>query len=235
VSLNFENVLHCGTFFCLEVSRKGTKSARRQRNHFAAWLILRPCVKYTAQYSTNLVFIYAIMNKEQIAQLLGNNHTQFIHQIQQLNDADLLFAPEGKWTAAQQLDHIVKSVSPVNMAMGLPKFILKWKFGVANRPSKTYEGLVEKYTRKLQEGGKASGRFVPEPVGADAKEKLITALTKLVNQLAHRTEKHSEEALDKYILPHPLLGKLTLREMLYFTAYHVQHHGMLVERGLKSK
>jgi hypothetical protein len=175
------------------------------------------------------------MNKEQIAELLRNNHAKFIQQIQQLNDADLLFAPEGKWTAAQQLDHIVKSVSPVNMAIGLPKFILKWKFGVANRPSKTYEALVEKYSRKLQEGGKASGRFVPEPIGADAKERLIATLTKLVNQLAHRTEKYSEEALDKYILPHPLLGRLTLREMLYFTAYHVEHHGELIRKGLSVK
>jgi hypothetical protein len=172
------------------------------------------------------------MNKDQLAELLRNNHTQFIHQIEQLNDADLLFAPEGKWSAAQQLDHIVKSVSPVNMAMGLPKFILKWKFGLTNRPSKTYEALVEKYNRKLQEGGKASGRFVPAPVTAGEKEKLIAILNKRVNELARRTEKYSEEALDKYILPHPLLGKLTLREMLYFTAYHVQHHGMLVERGL---
>jgi len=175
------------------------------------------------------------MNKEQIAERLRNNHTQFIQQIKQLNDADLLFAPEGKWTAAQQLDHIVKSVSPVNMAMGLPKFILKWKFGLTNRPSKTYEALVEKYNHKLQEGGKASGRFVPDPVSADQKEKLIATLNKLVNQLAYRTEKYPEEALDKYILPHPLLGKLTLREMLYFTTYHVVHHGELVSKGLSTK
>ena len=173
------------------------------------------------------------MNKEQIAELLRNNHARFIRQIQELSDEDLLFTPEGKWTAAQQLDHIVKSASPVNMAMGLPKFILKWKFGLTNRPSKTYEELVEKYNRKLQEGGRASGRFVPAAVGADAKASLIATLNKQVNQLARRTENHTEEALDKYILPHPLLGKLTLREMLYFTAYHVQHHGALVEKGLR--
>ncbi|MES2331625.1 MAG: DinB family protein [Bacteroidota bacterium] len=175
------------------------------------------------------------MNKEQLAELLRNNHAQFIEQINGLNDTDLCYAAEGKWSAAQQLDHIVRSVSPVNMAMGLPKFVLKWKFGVANRPSKTFEGLTEKYTRKLQEGGKASGRFVPAPVGADQKEKLAKQLNALVNNLSRKTETHSEEALDKYILPHPLLGKLTLREMLYFTAYHVQHHSELVRKGLASR
>jgi hypothetical protein len=30
-------------------------------------------------------------------------------------------------------------------------------------------------------------------------------------------------------LPHPLLGKLTLREMLYFTAYHADHHRHSIE------
>jgi hypothetical protein len=175
------------------------------------------------------------MQREQLATLLKDNHTQFIRQIKGLNDADLCYAPEGKWTAAQQLDHIVRSVSPVNMAMGLPKFILKWKFGVANRPSKSFEGLTEKYTRKLLEGGKASGRFVPSPVTANQKEKLLSQLDGLVKKLCSKTGHHSEEALDKYILPHPLLGKLTLREMLYFTAYHVQHHSVLVEKGLAGK
>ncbi len=33
-----------------------------------------------------------------------------------------------------------------------------------------------------------------------------------------------EEDLDRYVLPHPLLGKLTLREMLCFTLYHNYHH-----------
>jgi hypothetical protein len=173
------------------------------------------------------------MQKEKIAELLQNNHAKFIQQLQGLSDADLCYAPAGKWTAAQQLAHIVKSVSPVNMAMGIPAFILKWRFGVANRPSKTNEGLIEKYTVKLKEGGRASGRFVPEPVSADQKEKLLHKLSGLVNSLCRRTENYSERALDKYILPHPLLGKLTMREMLYFTAYHVEHHRQLVERGLK--
>jgi hypothetical protein len=40
--------------------------------------------------------------------------------------------------------------------------------------------------------------------------------------------------LDLLILPHPLLGKLTLREMLYFTLYHVEHHEKQVLENLKS-
>ena len=172
------------------------------------------------------------MKKKELAKLLKDNHEHFVQQIQKLSDVDFCYAPEGKWSAAQQLDHLVRSVYPVNMKLRLPNFILQWRFGKANRPSKTYEGLIEKYTNKLKEGGKASGRFIPSQINPDQKEKLTNQLTQLVTKLSHKTENNSEEALDTYILTHPLLGKLTLREMLYFTAYHVAHHQLLVEKGL---
>lgn len=175
------------------------------------------------------------MNKESLAAILRDNHSSCIQYLQSLSDADFLYAPEGKWSAGQQLDHLLKSVKPVNMAMGLPKFIVQWKFGVANRPSKTYEQLVEKYQGKLQQGGTAPGAFIPTVVKPENKEILLQQLASLSARLAKKTETHTEEALDKYILPHPLLGKLTFREMLYFTAYHVQHHQSLVKKGLENR
>jgi hypothetical protein len=33
-----------------------------------------------------------------------------------------------------------------------------------------------------------------------------------------------EERLDQYLAPHPLLGKITLRELTFFTIYHSHHH-----------
>ena len=48
-------------------------------------------------------------------------------------------------------------------------------------------------------------------------------------------EKYSESDLDLIILPHPLLGKITLREMMYFTIYHVQHHQKIAENTLSAK
>jgi hypothetical protein len=175
------------------------------------------------------------MNKEQIVQMLQHNHNLFIKHLRTLNESDFCFAPDGKWSAAQQLDHIVRSISPVNMAMGLPKFIIQWKFGLANRPSKSFEELMNKYKTKLKEGGRASGRFVPPIVEASKKEKLLEQLSQQVEKLSTKIIVQSEETLDKYILPHPLLGKLTLREMLYFTIYHVKHHEELVKNGLANQ
>ena len=61
---------------------------------------------------------------------------------------------------------------------------------------------------------------------------MISKLKKKVGQLTAQVARFSEEELDQLILPHPLLGKLTLREMLYFTIYHVKHHEKTIQRNL---
>jgi hypothetical protein len=150
-----------------------------------------------------------------------------------LNDNDFLFSSNGKWTAGQQLDHIYRSVSALNMGLALPKFIIKLYVGKANRPSKDYEALVAKYKLRLEAGGKAMGRFIPKPVRPDEKTKLKEKLLRSVDSLCRKIERYGEKQLDYYILPHPLLGKLTVREMLYFTIYHVEHHQKIAVRNLK--
>ena len=174
------------------------------------------------------------MNKYEIAELLISNHSQFIAELRSLQQADYLYAPPEKWTAAKQLDHINKSVAPVNLALSIPKIFIKWKFGMANRPSKTYEELIAKYKLQLQQGGKASGRFIAVASSFHQREQKLASLDVLVQKLSRKTVNHSEASLDEYILPHPLLGKLTFREMLYFTAFHASHHTNLVKALLES-
>jgi hypothetical protein len=172
------------------------------------------------------------MNKAEIITQLQSSHQQFADYIQSLSIEDFLHRKEDKWTPAQQADHIVKSVSPVVMALGLPKIAPRLLFGKSTRPSKDYNGLVEKYKEKLAKGGKASGRFIPQAVGLQEKQILPKAIMYYTNKLCKQIEKLEEEHLDIYILPHPLLGKLTFREMLYFTIYHVQHHQEIIKRDL---
>jgi hypothetical protein len=164
------------------------------------------------------------MNKSEIQQLLKENHVRFLNNVTTLSDTDFLFSSNGKWTAGQQLEHMVKSVRPVVLAFRLPAFLLKVIFGKANRPSKDYNALVEKYKQKLAAGGKASAPFIPNPVAVADKEKLSKRLSSLIETLVKQVDSYSEEKLDQLILPHPLLGKLTFREMLFFTIYHVEHH-----------
>ena len=175
------------------------------------------------------------MNVKLITSELLENHLKFSKEIDSLSVDEYEFSYQNKWNAGQHLDHIIKSVAVLTKAFGVPKFILKSKFGVANRVSRTPEALIERYLEKLKTAKPTPSRFQPEIIDFYKKEKTIKKLHKLVGRLCKRAIKYSESDLDFYILPHPLLGKLTLRELLYFTSYHVKHHGELIKKSLKNK
>ncbi|MBK9730791.1 MAG: DinB family protein [Chitinophagaceae bacterium] len=172
------------------------------------------------------------MNKEVIIRQLKVNHQSFVDQIVSLNETAFNFSKEGKWNAGQTLDHLARAVSTLRLAMLLPKQVFALLYGKANRPSKDYEGLVAKYQQKLAAGGKAHGRYLPVNIPFNKRKKNADALQKSVITICRRLNGYSETALDTYILPHPLLGKITMREMMYFTIYHAQHHLQIVKRDL---
>ncbi len=137
------------------------------------------------------------------------------------------YQPAEKWSAAQQVKHLITATNTATTCLlCLPKFMVKWIGGKPNRNSRTYEELLAKYKMKLQQGGRASRRFIPKPIPATyGKEKLLNDFTKAMNKMAIRTKKKwKEPKLDQYIAPHPLLGKITLREFCYFTIFHTEHH-----------
>jgi hypothetical protein len=165
-----------------------------------------------------------IHDKPQIIAALNEKVDEFNRYISSLNKEQFEASPNGKWSAGQNLDHLIRAIKPLQIAYGLPKFVLSIFFGKANRTSRTYDELVIKYKTKLAAGGKASGPFIPPAVNFQKKEALIKRYADQKQKLISKIENQSEADLDKYILPHPLLGKLTLREMLYFTIHHNEHH-----------
>ncbi len=173
------------------------------------------------------------MTREELKTKLIENHKSFISIINSLSDIDFVFSVNEKWTAGQQADHLLRAVEPINKIFIMPKITMSVMFGKANRSSKSFEELVEKYKLKLSEGGKASGQFVPPTIALNEKEKLLQQLLKAAEKLCKHLDDFTEAQLDEYILPHPLLGKLTLREMIYFTIYHVEHHQKITLRNLE--
>src|SRR5579859_3509649 len=82
--------------------------------------------------------------------------------------------------------------------------------------------------------GGGAGRFAPREVPlptnpAEARGRPVAGLADAVEELGRRVATWSEIDLDRYRLPHPLLGKLTVREMLFFTVQHLAHHASKVE------
>ena len=172
------------------------------------------------------------MTKTDIKNNLLKNHQHFIAIIQSLPEEEFLLSVNNKWSAGQQLDHVYRSVKPLTMILALPKFLPALIFGKANRPSKNYIKLIEKYKTKLADGYKVSAKFSPNDVALAQRDSLGQKLLGSINKMNKLIASFSEKDLDNYILPHPLLGKLTIREMLFFTIYHVQHHEVLTLKNL---
>lgn len=149
------------------------------------------------------------------------------------NHDDELFekGPAGKWTTGEHVKHLVLSTKPLNQGLRMPKFILKTTFGKNNRTERSFEEMVAKYQQKLSEGGKASGRYVPKPIAKTEKANLIAQLKVQNEQLATIVNKWKSEDMSVYLLPHPILGKLTIREMMFFTVYHTEHHFKALKAG----
>lgn len=167
------------------------------------------------------------MNKSEIQKVLHQNYTSFVDSVKNMSEGEAMKSAEGKWSPARLLDHLIKSVRPVKLAFSLPTFILSLFFGRANRPSRNYAELIDRYHSKLASGGKASRPFIPDQI--NELSPLYRKMERSIHTLNRLIDNFSEADLDRLILPHPLLGKLTLREMLYFTAYHAQHHGNQID------
>lgn len=175
------------------------------------------------------------MDKQEIILKLKDSHGLFIDYLTSLDDRAFMHSFQNeKWTAGQQADHIYRSLMPVHLILKFPKWTIKQLLGTANRPSKSYEELVSKYYYKLENRtGTPPKFFTPKEISVAIKPIVFAKVQNNLNKICKALESFSEEELDEFILPHPLLGKVTLREMMYFNILHVEHHRNIAERNLE--
>ena len=162
------------------------------------------------------------MNKNEILQKLSEGFNLVDETLRNTENDVFFLRKDDKWSVAENAKHLILSVNPLNMAFSLPNFTLLF-FGKLNRPARNYEEMVEKYHQKLAEGAVATPQFIPEEISSN-QEDLIQELRKTNDKFLIKVDSFEEEDLDKYLIPHPVLGKLTIREMLYFTICHTLHH-----------
>jgi len=135
-----------------------------------------------------------------------------------------------KWTIAGHINHLVLSMQPVNTAFRMPAFLLKYKFGVCNREERSFEALVQKYENKLSQNKvNAPSRFQPKLDGPVNPDVLLDKLGHEKSKMLKRMNKWTDAKLSTCVLPHPLLGKLTMREMVAFSILHMEHHRHVIK------
>jgi hypothetical protein len=173
------------------------------------------------------------MKKQELIDALHANHKIFLSTLKTLTEEELTTAPEGKWTALQQLDHLRITLDAVNLVFKLPFFLSKWYFGKSNRPSRTYQEFITKYQAKAAVNtAPALEKYAPKVPTMKDYPKLVAKLNQSVETMAKGIENKTEAQFEELMLPHPLVGRGTFREMLYFSVYHALHHENLVKQYL---
>ena len=147
---------------------------------------------------------------------------------------ETFFAPFGdKWSMALQLMHLTRSVKPLNQALSAPKLLLRTQFGRPKRPSMSYDAVVNKY-KKANVPTKTG--FEPTLPENPSKEIIVNSFKKHHETLLKLIgTKWEEDKIDSYQVPHPLLGKMTIREILCFMIHHLRHHQEAIDRIIASR
>jgi len=168
-------------------------------------------------------------SKIDIAQSLQTVNTTIADYFAGLSPEQFFAHPPEVWSPAENLQHLIQSVSPIVRALGTPLEVLNRRFGTADHPSRRYVEIRELYLKELAKGVVAFGIFLPvieaqpnDPQAAQAQ--IVPNWREVGQQIIEAMNGWGETELDTYQLPHPVLGSLTMREMLLFTLYHNQHH-----------
>ena len=89
------------------------------------------------------------MTKIDIIDDLIQKHQSLYEWLKKHPDEKWTKGPKDKWNTGEHIVHLIQSEKALNKALWLPKFYLKYKFGVNNRENRTYAQIVQKYQDKL--------------------------------------------------------------------------------------
>lgn len=166
------------------------------------------------------------MHKDAIADLLEEKSQALLNFLKVQDLEKWTKGPAGKWTTGQQALHLLQSLKPLNDVLSLPRFWYKFAFGTNDRDLHDYDTVVKNYQIALNDQKdyifKASKNMkVPK---LKDKTYILNRLQVESKKLQYKTRRISDRNLDTLVLPHPLMGKMPIREILMWTAYHIEHH-----------
>ncbi len=145
---------------------------------------------------------------------------------------------ETEWSPANYLKHLLLSNKPFVKGLGRSKELLESAFGLTDRPSRTFEDVVNEYTARIAGGVRAEDSptvvpitfRIPEGI-ADEQAYLIETWNATHANLIDVLGQWSEDELNRYQIPHPVMNLITVREMLFFTLHHNTIHWDDIQKG----
>ena len=166
------------------------------------------------------------MHKDKIADLLEEKYHTLLLFLEAQDDDKWTIGPKNKWTTGQHALHLLKNIKPLNDVLSMPRFLFKYTLGTTNREIRDYETIVNSYLQRLEDlknSPSITSKKIKIPKIQD-KRYILTRLQVESKKLQYKIRRISDRNLDTLVLPHPVMGKMPIREILMLTAYHVDHH-----------
>lgn len=172
------------------------------------------------------------MEKQALITVFVRNHQMAVQYINSLTSEAFCYRHMDKWTAGQHLQHILLTIMPFPKVLHSKEFI-RDTFGLPDRAAWDPETVLHHYA---QTSLKAPEAFLPKgPVLYHERTGIIADIEQNLGSISALLNNYSEEELDSLVLPHPLLGKLSIREMFFLMSYHPLHHQQQIARILETE
>ncbi len=168
------------------------------------------------------------MENPTLTQRLQNEVAELLKTVEKTSEEAFFKQPHAeKWSISQNITHLCESSKPLVSLFGKPE--LMEQFGRSNRASQSYDKVIDWYQTALQTP--PPRLLVYRHLDTEgSKAEIVGNLQSITAKLLERVGNFSDVDLDSYQIKHPLLGLMTAREMLHFTAYHTRHHHDIIAK-----
>ncbi|GAB4042135.1 DinB family protein [Spirosoma jeollabukense] len=161
---------------------------------------------------------------------LTNDCQAFVNVATSYTNEAFSYQPNGKWSVGDVAQHLYLSARPVARLMAGPRDVFD-QWGKPTTPSRTYDELTSAYEQILTKGTKAPATMSPRSEDMqESRSSIMARFVAVYDASVDVLYAWSEQEMDNYCMPHPALGKVTVREMVYFTSIHTQHHLRLLPK-----
>ena len=164
------------------------------------------------------------LNKTEILQQLQLRFDQVNDLIDNTSDS-ILQQPRGdKWSIAQLVHHMILTTASVGSMLKYSPEMIKMRFGLPEHPFRNYEEAMQHIKSFFEKPAKAPEKYSPKSDAKLDRASLKNDWNSIFPKFEERLSKWNEEDLDKYVVPHPLMEKITIREHLYVAIFHIDLH-----------
>jgi DinB superfamily len=168
------------------------------------------------------------MENQALSNRLQQEADALIQTVEQVSEAQFFQQPNPeKWSIGQNVAHLIESCKPLVGLFGKPELMEQW--AKSTRPSQSYDGVKTMYLNGLKTP--PPRLLVYRHINTEGSQtEILNNYKALTAKFVARTNQLSDEVLDTYQIPHPLLGLITAREFVHFTAFHTLHHHEIIQK-----